>query len=155
MAEVMPSAPKTRRGIEYVIARHIDVQTELDKRTFEIATRAEEALKRHRVENIAHIEIEQGDFTDWYVVLEDTQMTPNESAADNSALSIEFGRAGYIDSDGLLWGEMRGLFILTDAAHLPHRNKPIARKKRDRDWQAKARKKKNLRNKRTRKSGGE
>lgn len=75
--------------------------------------------------NGAKIEVSHGD-VDWYI-----------SLVDPNALSIEFGRADYIDPDTHeRWGGMEGTYILTDAANLPHKRqgKRTPRKERRRGW---------------------
>lgn len=121
------------RGMELqeLIAHTVEAQVEVDKRAFEIGVRAEQAMVNHHVDHIAHIEIEKGD-VDSYVVLVDSNITNAESVNDNSALSIEMGRAGYIDQYGRTWGQMKALNILTGASHLPPAKGRIARKRRDR-----------------------
>ncbi|MFJ3775227.1 DUF5403 family protein [Streptomyces sp. NPDC090075] len=105
------------------------VQAEVDARAFEIAVRAEEALKQHRAEGIAQIDIAKGDI-DAYVVLEDANGSNSNSNA-NSAMSIEYGRNGYkvevVDDTGKVVntyevGPMEGLHILEDASHLPRKH---------------------------------
>ena len=113
------------RKLTDVIARNKGVQDELDRRTFEMAVRAEEDLLEHRMEGHAAIEVAHGDI-DWYVVLSDER-------GQEAAMSIEFGRAGYIDPDTREeYGEMEGLFILARAAHLPKERKNKRRKIRKR-----------------------
>ena len=120
------------RKFEEFIALVDSVQFEVDSRAIEIGERADALLLDHRVDGIAHIELEKGDI-DSYVVLVDSEITNDETADSNSALSIEFGRAGWIDQNGETWGEMKGLEILTDAAHLPKaKGKRIPKRRRDR-----------------------
>lgn len=121
------------RGMELqeAIAHQVDVQIALDERAFEIAVRAERALIEHRVDGIAHIEVEKHD-VDSYVVLVDSNVTNDETAKSNSALSIEAGRAGYIDEHGVTYGSMKALNILANAAHLPEHAKRIPKKRRPR-----------------------
>lgn len=114
---------------EEFIAYLPGVQDEVDDRAIEIAQRAEALLADHHVENVAHIELAKGDI-DAYVVLVDTNVTNDETSKSNSALSIEFGRAGFIDDDGSVWGEMEGLHILTRAANLPKKSGPRAARRR-------------------------
>jgi hypothetical protein len=109
------------RPVTEIIARHKDVQDELDRRAFEIGVRAETFLLEHRLEGDAEIEIAEGDI-DRYVVLSDER-------GQKAALSIEFGRSAYTvtrrDEDGNEFtyevGEMEGLFILHRASNLPIR----------------------------------
>lgn len=119
------------KPIQELIAGQIDVQLDLYRRVFEMKAKGDGLLNDHHVEGIAHFEVEQGDI-DWYLSLVDSNITNGESATNNSALSIEFGRAGYVDSHGVEWGQMDGLYILSDATRIPHRSKPVPRKKRDR-----------------------
>ncbi|MET9861963.1 DUF5403 family protein [Streptomyces smyrnaeus] len=116
---------KSVRGkkLTKVIAENDGVQDELDRRTFEIAVRAEALLLEHRQEGHASIEIEHGD-VDWYVVLSDER-------GQKAALSIEYGRAAHTvereDENGNTYevevGAMDGLYILARASHLPKRRK--------------------------------
>jgi len=121
------------RPLEEFIARLDNVQWEVDSRAVEIADRGENLLRDHRVEGIAHIELAKGDI-DSYVVLTDSEITNDESSEANSALSIEFGREGWIDEDGNTWGEMKGLHILTTAANLPKKGgRKVKKQKARRD----------------------
>jgi hypothetical protein len=102
------------------VALNDAVQAALEARTFEIAARAEVELVRHRQDGHAEIDIEHGD-VDWYVILSDER-------GQKAALSIEYGRVGYTDPEtGESWGEMEGLFILHNAAHLPAKSHPKIR----------------------------
>lgn len=107
-----------------VIALHQDVQAELDRRTFEIAVRAEETLIEHRADGHAEIDIVHGDI-DFFVVLADDR-------GQKAALSIEYGREAGQDirrnpKTGELevveWSEMEGLYVLAEASHLPKKRK--------------------------------
>ena len=103
-----------------------EVQLALETRAWEIALRAEAALVEHKQDGHAFIDMAKGDI-DHYVILDDTKGL-------DAALSIEFGRAGYIDPDtGEVYGAMEGLYILTNASNLPKKLKrlPIVRKKRN------------------------
>lgn len=120
------------RKFEEFIALLDNVQWEVDSRALEIAERGEMILRDHRVDGIAHMETEKGDI-DAYAVLVDSEVTNDEGAESNSALSIEFGRAGWIDENGETWGEMEGLQVLATAANLPKtEGKRVAKKRRDR-----------------------
>jgi hypothetical protein len=114
------------KKIEKFIAYLPPVQGELEDRAFEIGVRAEGLLLEHTLEGHASIDVVQGDL-DYYVILDDT-------AGDLAALSIEFGRAGYIDPEtGETYGEMEGLYILSQAAHIRRdrtRRLPKVRKRR-------------------------
>jgi hypothetical protein len=117
------------RKITEVIALNDGVQAELERRTFEIAARAEAELVRHRQDGHAEMDIESGD-VDFYVILSDER-------GQDAALSIEYGRAGYLDPEtGQVYGVMDGLFILHRAAHLarkgPDLRVPKMRKRRRR-----------------------
>ena len=119
---------KGRKFEEYIALLDV-VQKEVDDAADEIAHRAKDALKDHRVQNIAHIEIAKGDI-DAYVVLVDSNITNSESAKSNTALSIEFGREAFIDPDtGEEWGAMEGLYILTTAAGLQRKPRGSKSKK--------------------------
>ncbi|AVO22496.1 hypothetical protein PBI_PAEDORE_13 [Streptomyces phage Paedore] len=111
------------------------MQGEIWERTFEIAARAEALLVQHRAEGVAQIDMAKGDI-DAYVVLEDKNRTNTGSkkTSANSAASIEFGRSAYdvevVDSSGQVVneyevGEMEGLFILTEASHLPKKRRAV------------------------------
>lgn len=98
--------------IQQFIGKIGPVQAELEARAFEIGVRAETRLLEHRLEGHAAIEVDTFGNIDWYVWLTDEQ-------GDMAALSIEFGRAGFIDPEtGETYGAMEGLYILTDAANL-------------------------------------
>ncbi|ATI18877.1 hypothetical protein SEA_JANUS_14 [Streptomyces phage Janus] len=117
MAKVYMRTPK-------IVAQHADVQDELERRTFEVAVRAEQLLIQHRQDGHAEIDIEHGDI-DYYVVLSDER-------GQKAALSIEYGReAGEYEvrdpETGEMvtveYGAMEGLFILAQASHLPKKRK--------------------------------
>lgn len=112
-----------------IVANVDSVQWEVDTRAVEIGIRAENLLADHRVDHVAEIDLAKGD-VDAYVVLVDSNITNDETAKSNTALSIEFGRAGWIDENGETWGAMDGLHILTRAAHLPNAKGPRVPKKR-------------------------
>lgn len=125
------------KNMAETIASLDEVQGEIWERTFEIAARAEALLVQHRAEGVARIDMAKGDI-DGYVVLEDTNRTNGQTNA-NSALSIEYGRTGYdvelVGRDGEVikeWsvGGMEGLYILTEASHLPKKRKPVRSKKK-------------------------
>lgn len=102
------------------LAQNEGVQAELKARTFEIAARAEVELVRHHRDGDAEIDIEHGN-VDWYVILSDER-------GQKAAMSIEYGRAGYIDPEtGEHYDAMDGLFILHNAAHLPAKSHPKIR----------------------------
>ncbi|MFF8845502.1 DUF5403 family protein [Streptomyces sp. NPDC015127] len=107
-----------------VVAKHADVQDELERRTFEVGVRAEQLLIEHRQDGHVEIDIEHGDI-DYYVVLSDER-------GQKAALSIEYGReAGEYEvrdpETGEMvtvpYGAMEGLFILARASHLPKKKK--------------------------------
>lgn len=107
------------RKLTKVIAVLDGVQAELEARAFQIGVRAEQELINHRQDGHARIDVEEGKNTDYFVVLDDTRGL-------DAALSIEFGRAGYIDPEtGQVKGAMDPLYILTDAAHLPRKAKRV------------------------------
>ena len=115
------------KKLSEVIALNEGVHAELEARVFEIAVRAEVELVRHHQDGDAEIDIEHGK-VDWYVVLSDER-------GQKAALSIEYGRVGYLDPDtGETWGAMDGLFILHNAAHVstkgPDLRVPKLRKRR-------------------------
>ena len=116
------------RKITEVIALNEGVQAELEARTFEIAARAEAELVRHHQDGHSDIDIESAD-VDFYVILSDER-------GQKAALSIEYGRAGYIDPvTGEEFGEMEGLFVLHNASHLPkgrHSKIKVPRQRRKR-----------------------
>ncbi|MGW8953497.1 DUF5403 family protein [Streptomyces sp. NPDC055709] len=117
MAKVYMRTPK-------IVAQHVDVQAELERRTFEVGVRAEQLLIEHRQDGHAEIDIEHGDI-DHYVVLSDER-------GQKAALSIEYGRQAGEDirvnkKTGQLevveWAASEGLFILAEASHLPKKRK--------------------------------
>lgn len=113
------------RPIQKVLAVNDGVQSSLEEYTLEIAVRAEEKLLQHHFEGHAAIEVDHGD-VDWYVTLSDER-------GQKAAMSIEYGRKGYIDPEtGEVWGEMEGLFILHDATNLPRKKRPVDRERRSR-----------------------
>ena len=117
------------RKLTHLLATLDGVRDHLEARTFEMAVRAEEDLVTHRLEGHASIEIEHGD-VDWYVVLTDER-------GQKAAMSIEYGRAGYIDPDEdpqtrKVYGAMEGLYILHKATHIPRREKKRVPKERRR-----------------------
>lgn len=119
-----------RQTHEY-IAHLAGVQTEVRLSATEIGIDAEGLLMDHHVENVAHIEITQAKREiDRFVCLVDSNDSNTKDENNNSALAIEFGRAGYIDHDGKLWGESDGLYILTQAAGVKRRHGPKGRPKR-------------------------
>lgn len=122
---------RTTRGMDTVdwIANLHGTQMVMDFHAKAIEFDANSLLMDHHVEGIAHIEVEAHD-VDRFVSLVDSNNSNSETADSNSALSIEFGRAGYIDpSTGEKWGEMDGLFILTQAAGIRRRHGPKVKPK--------------------------
>jgi hypothetical protein len=111
--------PKTNR----LVARHKDVQDELERVTFEIAVRAEEILVQHRADGHSQIEVEEGRI-DKYVVLSDER-------GQKAALSIEYGRQAYTVKRQDRYGNefeveipaMDGLYVLATASGLPKKRK--------------------------------
>jgi hypothetical protein len=112
------------RPLAKFIAQLPEVQAEVERRTFEIAVRAEALLLEHFYSGDAYIEIEHGDI-DWYVVL-------NDEAGQKHALSIEYGRAaGEFERknpktgrmETVSYGAMDGLYILARASNLPKQRK--------------------------------
>jgi hypothetical protein len=111
MAEIFRRMNGKGTAVDKAIAKSVVVQQRLDVGAFEIGVRAEDLLLEHQQEGHARIQIASGD-VDRYVILDD-------DAGDEAALSIEFGRAGYIDPEtGETYGAMDGLYILTQAAGL-------------------------------------
>lgn len=125
---------KRHRGRELTefIALLPGVQDAVAITAADIAVDATALLMDHHVENIAHIEVLKGD-VDRYVSLVDSNVTNEESASNNSALSIELGRAGYIDQHGKTYGEMEGLYILSRAAGVQRKRGRIAKIRRPRN----------------------
>lgn len=119
------------KNLEDFLANMDGVQDTLALSAADIAVDADALLKDHHAEGIAHIEVLEGD-VDRYVCLVDSNITNDETADSNSALSIEFGRAGYIDPEtGEEWGAMEGLHILSEAAGLARiKGKRAAKKRR-------------------------
>lgn len=110
--------------VEETLARHADVRTELETRAWEIALRAEADLVAHKQDGHAQILLDYGK-KDIYVILDD-------SRGMDAAMSIEFGRAGFIDPEtGIQYGTMEPLYILTNAANLPKKKNrlPIVRRR--------------------------
>lgn len=117
------------RGMETVdwIANLHGVQQVMDHHTKAIAFDATSLLLDHHVEGVAHIETSAHD-VDRFVSLVDSNKTNGETKDANSALSIEFGRAGFIDpKTGERWGAMDGLFVLTQAAGVKRKHGPKVR----------------------------
>lgn len=115
---------KTMNGkqMEKALAILPGVQAKLDDVALNIAARAEHNLQQAEVRTgVAHIEILNAGVKkrDRYVLLVDSNITNDEDATSNSALSIEFGRQPYKDPEtGEMKGGMEGLFVLTQAANL-------------------------------------
>lgn len=111
------------RKFEQFIAMLPEVQDVLEETAFAVKARADVNLREaesrlHGLGGDAQIELDHGDI-DWYVVLSDER-------GDKAALSIEFGRAPYIDpQSGEEWGGMDGLYILTRAAGLPKKARRV------------------------------
>ncbi|MEU2854143.1 DUF5403 family protein [Streptomyces syringium] len=111
------------RKLTKVLALNEGVQDEIDRRTFEIAVRAEEILVQHRADGHAQIEVDEGTI-DRFVVLSDER-------GERAALSIEYGRqADTVTRKDRHGNEfeaevpaMDGLYILATAAHLPKKRK--------------------------------
>lgn len=111
MSEVVIFRNMGRHKLEKGLARMDAVQAELEYRAFEAGIRAEELLMRHRLQGHAEISVERGRI-DRYVILSDER-------GQDAAMSIEFGRAGYIDPDtGETYGEMEPLHILSQAFYI-------------------------------------
>lgn len=134
------SVNRRTRGMDTVdwIANLAGVQESVELGATRIATVADGLLLDHHVEFIAHIEVESHD-VDRFVCLVDSNVTNEESATNNSALSIELGRAGYIDEHGQTYGEMEGLYILSTAARVPRKRGRIAKIYRPRNQQRRGR----------------
>lgn len=123
---------KRARGkpLEEYLALMDPIQERIALAAADIAVDADALLKDHHVERIAHIEVTKGDI-DRYVCLVDSNVTNGESARNNSALSIEMGRAGFIDPEtGKTWGEMDGLYVLSRAAGVKRRRRTFNKKVR-------------------------
>lgn len=112
------------RKFEEFIALIPEVQADVEDRTFEMAIHAEADLKAHVDTGDSYVTIEHGDI-DWYVVLSDER-------GQDAAMTIEFGRAGYVDPEnGKVWGQMDGLFILANATRIAKkRSKRLPRERR-------------------------
>lgn len=130
------------KKFEKWLADDFDVQFEIRERAQDIAHRAEQLLVQERAKteameaaDVAAASAESGKkwttpkgppatinvefgLVDAYVVLEHETPSNGKFSLANSAMSIEFGRAGYVDQYGHEWGEMKGLGILQRAAHL-------------------------------------
>ncbi|MCS0601103.1 DUF5403 family protein [Streptomyces sp. LP11] len=135
------------KNVEDYLALIDGVQLALEEKQFLIRVRAEENLQRARAgkgkeigaldPTGATVEVERGR-VDRYVVLED-HAVDHQGGNPNSALAIELGRNAYdvtlLNAEGetvnkYTVGSMEGLFILTDAADLPHRDGGGAKVKR-------------------------
>jgi hypothetical protein len=112
------------RKIEKFLAEMSGVQDELDNRAFDASVRARAALLQHRQEGHAEIEVDRGR-VDRYVTLSDERGL-------KAAMSIEYGRAGYIGDDGRVHGAMAGLFILHDAFNLQRKAQRAPKRRRSR-----------------------
>lgn len=116
------------RKVEQIVAMHVDVQDYLERLVFEMKAQGDVMLIEHRVEGHAELEIDHGDI-DWYLTLSDDR-------GDKAALSIEFGRAGFVDPEtGEEFGAMDGLFILHKATGLTRKARakirgPITKRRR-------------------------
>ncbi|MFE9924269.1 DUF5403 family protein [Streptomyces sp. NPDC005774] len=134
--------PDKQDRLHKLVAELDGVQGEIWERTFEIAARAEAALVQHRVDGVAKIDMLKGDI-DGYVVLEDkanSNQTPTKNKKyANSAASIEFGRSGYevelVNERGQIVrtyevSPSEGLHILTEASHLPKKQRNLRVKSR-------------------------
>ncbi|MEU5446887.1 hypothetical protein [Streptomyces californicus] len=131
------------KKLEQFLALMDGVQGELEVKQFEIQVRAEENLQRVKASpktrgsvSQSSIETDRGR-VDRYVILQD--ITTSDSASVNSALSIEVGRGAYDvtlqSPDGETISEytvagFEGLYILTNAANLPRKNKGGSRTRR-------------------------
>ena len=122
----------TPKKMNKIVAKHKEVQASLEFHALEIAVTAEALLKNHRAEGVAEINVDSGK-VDKYVYLDD-KVKSNRNPLASSALSIETGRAGYIDQYGIHYGEMEGLWILSDAAKVRHKRNVTAPKRRDRKY---------------------
>ncbi|MGL5825557.1 MAG: DUF5403 family protein [Nocardioides sp.] len=113
----------------HLIASLPGVQGEVDDETDQLVHRASQLLRQHVDTGVAHIEKTRGDI-DGYAVLVDSNVTNIEGGDNNSALSIEFGRAGFVDPEtGNTWGQMDGLGVLSRAAKLAAKGRRIPRLK--------------------------
>jgi hypothetical protein len=127
---LLPEKPNARGGMADVIAGLKGVQLEVDQSTDELVLRSKQLLRQHVSEKVARIEKARGR-RDGYAVLVDSNVSNIEDAESNSALSIEFGRAGYVDPvTGEEWGESKPLRILYRAAKLTGKGGPRIRKRR-------------------------
>lgn len=110
------------KNLEKRVAQSDEVQNFLDDVAFVMKSIATVHLVAHRLEGHARIEIERGRI--------DRQIVLSDERGQEAALSIEFGRAGWIDPEtGEVWGEMKGLFILANAAGLPKRRRAFGPRK--------------------------
>ncbi|MFC4089353.1 hypothetical protein [Micromonospora sp. GCM10011541] len=122
------------KNLERRVAKNDFVQSFMDDLLFEMEAIASADLVRHHQEGNAKIETAEG-HVDRYLILADNTdgKARGDSEPKNTAASIEFGRAGYIDPDtGEVWGAMDGLFILANATNLPKRRKKLKRQVRRR-----------------------
>ncbi|MEU7570329.1 DUF5403 family protein [Micromonospora sp. NPDC049240] len=111
------------KGLERRMAKLDGVQDYLDELVFAMKAKADADLVLHRQDGHAAIEVDEGRI-DRYLVLSDER-------GEKAALSIEFGRAGYIDPEtGEVWGEMEGLHILANATGIPRKGRKTRRETR-------------------------
>jgi hypothetical protein len=113
------------KNVEKALAKEPFVQGFLDDVVFVMESVATVSLIEHKQEGHAYIETAKGR-VDRYLILVDER-------GQKAAMSIEYGRAGYIDPEsGEVWGAMEPLYILTRAANLPKRRKVVKREVRRR-----------------------
>ena len=104
------------RKLEKGLAVMPGTQAALHTDTLDIAWRAEKLLIEHHADWHSEIDVDHGD-VDWYVILSDER-------GQKAALSIEYGRAAYVDPEtGEERGAMEGLYVLHRASNLPKRRK--------------------------------
>lgn len=113
------------KNVEKALAKNEFVQDFMEDVLFVMEAVATVSLIEHKQDGHASIETAHGRI-DHYLIL-------NDERGQDAALSIEFGRAGYIDPEtGEVWGAMEPLYILTNAANLPRKGKRVARVVRSR-----------------------
>jgi len=94
---------KGRRGINWHVAREVEVQAELATQTTSGAGRATRILGAHTAEGHSYIDTDRGN-VDHYVIL-------NDERGQSAAMSIEYGREP--DAEGK--GGMEGVAPLRKA----------------------------------------
>lgn len=118
----------TERELNGLVANSAQVQRAMDAGAFRVHALAEQRLLDHHYSGAAQIVTERVSSprirgrVDRKIILRDTGSVTDGVA--NTALSIEFGRAPYVDQYGVEYGGMQGLYILTMAAAMAAKKPP-------------------------------